>query len=547
MEEHINLKKILYNAVTKNTELLLSIILLLLGYFLQDFVFFRSFGNFTSNVPNFIENMSLSSVMIVIMPYIVAETLFYINNIIVSYSIPKIELEVIEELTKQTLESLQDTKKTINTNEFIMKLKKVLESKNVYYLFVLHIVPTILISMGILYYFTIADKKTGFVVFLLMMIFSYIVYEIFKQSVMITCENENTINKYYDEIQDVIVNSDLVITSNTKETEIINLANKKDNVYETYLNSETTSSENSFGLRLLCLGFIIVLDSIAIYLFSHNKMSTEHLTTICITSIIFLKYFNNLVSRFRSSLAYLGKFHEINDYFENFKLIPKNIKNIKNNLKITNGNIDFSKISLKIGDKQILNNFNFKIKGQTKICIVGEMGSGKTTILKMLCGLVNYNGNITIDGQNLKECCHESICNHIAYIQQHPKMFNRNIYDNISYGSNKSKEEVITFLKQMKLNYFFKMFPDGLDSQAGKDGSKLSGGQKQLIAIIRALLQNKSIILLDEPTSSLDVQTKSSIIELIKQIEGKTILVVTHDQSLLSMSSIFDDYVSISQ
>lgn len=534
---HINLKKILYKSIVDNNGILPSLVILLTAYWLQDVVFFGTFSKFTSNVPEFVKNLTFGSAMAIILPYIVAETLFYINNVIVSHSIPKIELEVVEELTQKTLESLQATKKTINTNEFIMNLKKVIESKSVYYMFVSNVVPTLLVSIGLVYYFAIADKKYGIIIFLLMMVFAYVAYNLFSHSISATYTNEDTINLYYDNIQDVISNSDLVITSNTTQKELETLSKDKLNVYKSYLNSEVTSSEGSFGSRLLSLGFVILLNSIAIYLYANKKMEIEILSSICITSVIFLKYFNTLVSRFRNTVGYIGKFYEIDDYFSQFKLTKTNPNKI---LTITNGDIYFSNISLKIGDKQILKDFNFKIKGKSKISIVGDMGSGKTTLLKMMCGLIDYEGNIFIDDQNLKDCSHESVINQIAYIPQHPKMFNKDIYYNISYGTNKTEQDVANFLKNLNLNYFFKMFPSGISSKVGKEGSKLSGGQKQLVAIVRALLQDKSIILLDEPTSSLDAQTKSTIIDLIKQIKGKTVLVITHDQSILPM---FDDFI----
>ncbi len=540
-DDHINLKKILYKAIINSSGIVYSLVILLTAYWLQDVVFFGTFSKFTSDVPNFVKNLSSSSVMAVILPYIIAETLFYINNIIVSYTIPKIELEVVEEITKQTLKSLQTTKKTINTNEYVMNLKKVIESKSVYYLFVSNIVPTFLISIGLIYYFMLSSTKTGIIILLLMIIFACLAYHLFTHSVNASHENEDAINIYYDNIQDVVSNYDLVITSNSIQKELDNLNKDKQSVYDTYLTSETTSSESSFSLRLLSLGMIVLLDSIAVYLYSNNQMRIENVTSICITSVIFLKYFNTLVARFRNTVGYIGKFCEVNNYFSSFKI---NNQAANKNLVVLNGDIDFSQINLKYGDKQVLNNFSFKINGKTKVCLLGDMGSGKTSLLKMMCGLIDYDGKIMIDGQNLKECNHDSVINKIAYIQQHPKMFNKDILYNISYGTNTTEHQVLQYIKYMNLEGFFKLFPQGLKTLVGKEGVKLSGGQKQLIAIIRALLQNKPIILLDEPTSSLDLQTKTTIINLLKSIKDKTIIVVTHDQSILD---IFDDFIKMEQ
>lgn len=538
--KNINIKNILYNAVSNNKGISMSMTTLLIAYFLQDVVFFGTFSKFTSDVPKFVDNLSVKSVMAIIFPYIIAELLFYINNIIVSHSIPQIELEVVEEITKKTLESIKTSNTTINTNEYIMNLKKVMESKSVYYLFVSNVVPTILVMLGMIYYFMSSNTKIGMIVVLLMILFMYTAINICMSSVFASYANEDAINMYYDNIQDVMGNSDVVVTSNCIEKEVNNLGTDKTKVYNTYLDSETISSEGSLNLRLLSIGMATILDALAIYMYMNKTMNIELVTSICITSVIFLKYFNSLVSRFRNTVGYIGKFYEIDDYFASFKI--GDTTKLTKQLDITYGDIDMKNINLTLGNKKVLDNFNFKIKGGTKVGIIGDMGSGKTSLLKIILGLLPYTGTITIDEQNLKQCDYGSIMKHIVYIPQHPKMFNKDVYYNISYGTNKTESEVNDFLKQLNFFEFFNEFPNKLKTSVGKEGKNLSGGQKQLIAIIRSLLQNKSILLLDEPTSSLDVQTKEIIVNLIKQIKGKTILVVTHDQTLLP---IFDDFIIV--
>lgn len=481
--------------------------------------------------------MSVKSVFAVIFPYFLSKLLFYANSVIVSYILPKIELDVIDKVTRKTFESLKTTKKIINTNEYIMNLKKVIESKSVYYFIVSNLIPTFLVSLGIVYYFMLSSVKMGVIVLISMIVFAYLSFYMLTNSVYMSHDNEDSINLYYDNIQDVIANYDVVITSNFIKKEMDNLDEYKKHVYDTYLKSELSVSENSFGLRLIVLSMVVLLNFISMYSYSHEQMKIENVTSICITSIIFLKYFNSLISSFRHTVGYIGKFHEIEKYFSEFKIDPETETDT---LTITNADIDFSQINLKYGDKQIINNFNFKVKGKTKVCIIGEIGSGKTSLFKMICGLVNYEGTIYIDGQNLKNYSYESILNKVSYIPQHPKMFNKDIFYNITYGTNITKNEISSLLKELGVENLFDMFPQKLNTLVGKEGIHLSGGQKQLIAIIRALLQSKPIILLDEPTSSLDAKTKTTIINLLKSIKDKTLLVVTHDQSILQ---VFDDFI----
>ena len=141
-----------------------------------------------------------------------------------------------------------------------------------------------------------------------------------------------------------------------------------------------------------------------------------------------------------------------------------------------------------------------------------------------------------IDGQNLKDCTYESIVNNIAYISQHPKLFNKSILYNIGYGANDySEKEITKQLVDYGLMEFINVFPDKLNTIVGKEGTGVSGGQRQFISFIRALIQNKKIILLDEPSSSLDQLSKEILMNLIKNLKNRTIIITTHDKELLPL------------
>ena len=124
---------------------------------------------------------------------------------------------------------------------------------------------------------------------------------------------------------------------------------------------------------------------------------------------------------------------------------------------------------------------------------------------------------------------------YISYVPQNPTLFNRTIYENLNYGSEYSEEEIQHIIDNLKLTDFIKSFPDKLQTIAGKNGENLSGGQRQLIYILRGVIQDKKIILLDEPTSALDHTYKEILINLLKQLNNKTIIVVTHDPEIYGL------------
>jgi ABC-type bacteriocin/lantibiotic exporter with double-glycine peptidase domain len=160
------------------------------------------------------------------------------------------------------------------------------------------------------------------------------------------------------------------------------------------------------------------------------------------------------------------------------------------------------------------------------------VGKGKSTLLKMILKLTYpSNGEILLDDMNLP---YDVIRKNISYIPQTPILFNRKLYKNIVYGTKSTKEDVIHLMKKYNLNGVFGKHD--LEDDVGKGGGNLSGGQKQVVIILRSILRNSSIILLDEPTSSLDKKLKNIIMELIFDVfKDKTVLIITHDEDILPL------------
>lgn len=530
MEESIktiNLRNIIYNSLSNNKSIIISMISLCTAYWLQDVIFPNTFSNFTGNVPEFVNNINTSKVFNLLFPYLIAELLFYINNIIISRAIPEIEIEIVKQITEETFQSLKTSKTTININEYVMNLKKIIESKTLYYLITSYIIPTFLIAIGLVYQFAKGNMKMGIVVSIIMCVFFIVTYNFQKTSINSSYDNENAMNKFYDDIQDIMSNHDTVITSRTNNFEINKL--DKSNVKQTYIESELNASSSTFYLHNISLITTVLLNGISFKMYANGESTKEMLISIAIMSILFMQYYNSTIIKLKNTVHNIGKLYEINDYFSQFKI---HNKNIPPKFVIGDGVITFKKINLSYENKQVLTNFNHVINSNEITGIIGKVGSGKTSLLKMIAGLINYDGDIYIDGQNIKIYDYDSVIKNIAYIPQHPKMFNNTIYYNLTYGAGFDKKHVISFLKEIQFYDFFNSFEHGLDTHVGKEGNILSGGQKQIIALLRALLKNKKIILLDEPTSALDMITKQKVINLIKNTKNKTLLIVSHDEDI---------------
>ena len=206
------------------------------------------------------------------------------------------------------------------------------------------------------------------------------------------------------------------------------------------------------------------------------------------------------------------------------------------------GKIEFKNVTFNYKDstQKALDNVSFTVNPRENIAIIGKNASGKTTIIKLLLGFYKpLEGEILIDGVNINNIKRECLRNKISIVHQNVKLFNRTVLENIAYGTKYSLSEIREKLKKLRVMEVFKNLPDGLDTQAGKYGDKLSGGQKQIIYMLRCYFRENAIILLDEPTAAVDQYHKMFVLEMIKELSKKSsCIIVSHDPSIYN-SNLF--------
>ena len=201
------------------------------------------------------------------------------------------------------------------------------------------------------------------------------------------------------------------------------------------------------------------------------------------------------------------------------------------------GKIEFKNVSFSFDrSKKTLSNVNLVIEPGDIVGIVGTTGAGKSTLINLLMRYYdNYDGEILMDGINIKDIDMEFYRSEIGYVQQEPMMFHESIYQNIAYGCvNPAVEAVINAAEVANAHEFIARLPDGYDTVLGERGTGLSGGERQRLSIARAVLKNPSILFLDEATASVDSETESLIQDAIDNlIRGRTTLMIAHRLSTL--------------
>jgi len=213
--------------------------------------------------------------------------------------------------------------------------------------------------------------------------------------------------------------------------------------------------------------------------------------------------------------------------------VQPSIKDKPNAEELTSiqGKVEFNNLSFAYENEEVLKNINLKVEPGEIIALVGRTGAGKSTLMTLLLRFYDpTTGDILVDGKNIKEVKLASLRKQMAVVPQEVSLFKGTVKENIAYGKPNAKdEEIIEAAKLANAHQFIEKMPNGYESEVGERGNNLSGGEKQRIAIARAILRDPKILILDEATSSLDPETENSIKQALDHLmQKRTSFVVAH-------------------
>ncbi len=252
-------------------------------------------------------------------------------------------------------------------------------------------------------------------------------------------------------------------------------------------------------------------------------------------------------------VSYIGMlFHPINDMAENFSNLQSSMTSVERirallklplpntpspDAKISSGEIRIKDLWFAYDDENwILKGISMNVKNGEKVAIVGHTGAGKSTISSILTGLYDYaKGSVQVGGIEIKNCSNRELRRKVNVILQEVMLFSGRIIDNITlWDGNITREEVLNAIHDLDLDRFVSSLPEGIDTIVREGGTNLSTGQRQLISMIRAFVRSPKVVIMDEATASIDVETESMIQQALKRLtEDRTTVIIAHRLSTI--------------
>ena len=423
--------------------------------------------------------------------------------------------------------------------------------------FIYWVVTFVLTTIVILSYIVYLDPLIGGMTLLVFALFFIAYYYILLDTKNTSEQRENEEKHLMSNIDDVLSNSiSIICTKKIKDEKefLTNRHNIYDAAHETQLWS---TSKGGYAMSIIVTIILVIYVYVILRLYKNHKIDSTSTIKVIIIMLFFIRYIKTSSYRSILVIAEYGKLAENELNIRKLLVDKADTTGHKTDIPIT-GDIEFKNVSFRYGaaasietgppvvggagpsletgtpaedPPKTLDNVSFKINPRDRVAIIGTNGSGKSTIIKLLSGFFKpTEGQILFDGEDSRNINREYLRSKLSIVSQKVVLFNRSVLDNICYATNTPKEEVVKILDRLKIMNVFKKLPQGLDTMAGARGEKLSGGQRQIIYLLRSYLSNKPITIMDEPTAAVDAFHKKYVIQMMDEMAKKTtMIVVTHD------------------
>jgi ABC-type multidrug transport system fused ATPase/permease subunit len=408
---------------------------------------------------------------------------------------------------------------------------------------------TVLFVCTAIYFFWL-HRTLGWIFLVALIVWFIITYYFYKTCSVRTYNKETEHNNLHEQIEEVVSNLMAVFVYGTSTEEATRIKKKGD----TYTNYLQESLSCAFKFRILYTILVIAVFMIIMYVSVQLvvKKEIDQATFVAIFIVTFTTMGNMMTvfQAFKNIQHSLGVVASSGEAINKASRPPANLERVGRGVEVVPGpspvgDIVFKDVTYKTAEgKVILQNINVTFKEGNRTAIVGSIGSGKSSGIRLIMRLDRPSaGDISVGGRSIYSVDLRAWRKNVAFVPQTPRLMDRTLRENLMYGGAiKDVEKAIGVLHSIGMEETAATFLKRLDEPVGKGGNKLSGGQRQMVWLLRAMMSDAPVVVMDEPTSALDYTSRDQVVRFISTaLKEKTLIMITHDQALLSqVDSVYE-------
>ena len=552
-----NMLTIIADFTRKHPWILVFYVIVLVTVPIKDIMIPHYYGKVVSAIQKDPQNLWKPFTVVVVL-IVVMQVAGFLNEINELKVFPLIQHEIRSHMINYIMKKNSVAYDEQETGLIISKLVKMPTALyHIMEIYKYQLIPQVLTGLVATVYFFYFDKWLGVIMLLLVIAVMFIVLRAPEWCSEAAVQKDVVQNRIHEDVDDILRNMISIYNTNQLPQENKRLAILQEE-YTGWLKSMVKCSLNFKTMMLpVEIAFIVGFMWRSFVMVRTNKLTPGVFVSLF---LIVMYMFNNVLDLMQSIRHLISRQGLVKDYVNSFN--PNDLTELdklyavkpkaQSHAPILNNNeaelqenaIELKHIVFKYSKSKrpILDDLSVVIRKSERVLFSGRIGSGKSTILKLIMRYqMPDSGEIYLNGTAYADLSIDEIRSGIGYVPQVPILFNRTLYENIVYGhTNVTQEQVRKMLGEFNLAHLFDNLNEGLNSMVGKMGSSLSGGQRQVVWILRVMLQDPDIIILDEPTASIDDNTKEiiySLIAVLLKSRPRTVIMVSHDPHLMSIAT----------
>lgn len=510
-------------------------------YPVQDILLPHFYGRVMNNITK--GRDVVSDLTIIVSVLVFCQIMFMVSDYHNAKLIPLMETHVRSYILENILDRYETQHEELQVGEIITKIIKIPSVIVTWFdRFKNYIMPYIIVYMFAFAYFIYVDMQLALSFVITITTLVVLLLSSPDRCGIVSTRRDRSFNEIHTQIDDILNNLFSIYGGGQKHNEIDRLRVFTSEYAKNYETTMKCALKHMAVMHPFVIGFIVFF-----VWRCHSLIHSKHMSVSTFISvfIIFLYILNSITimnDHLRDIIFEWGMIEASTDIL--FKETPdaEQVGQRCINPYIPSDGLVLHGVNFAYpgSEHMTLNDITLHIPHGQRVCFVGDIGSGKSTIIKLLMKYhIPTSGCMYLDGIPYSEISTVSLRRTIGYVPQTPILFNRSVIENITYGNIKyTRQDVITIMNDFGVYEEFARLENGIDTMIGKNGSKISGGQRQLIWCMRVILYDPEILILDEPTASIDEKIKVLLHNMLNIImRNKTVIMVTHDPFLENIAT----------